>query len=290
MDNNDRIRQTVSKAYAQTVSTEKEAACCAPSCCGGGGMEAARTGSVNYSSSELEGIPEDASAHSLGCGNPLAYSQVREGETVLDLGSGAGTDLLIAAKKVGPTGHVIGVDMTDEMIEKARWNIEVSGWENVEVRKGLIEDLPVDDRSVDWVISNCVINLSPEKERVFAEIFRVLKPGGRFRISDILVEEFPDWLRNNETLYSSCIAGAISEMEYLQGLRSAGLVDVEAPERILYDSSQHLAMAKDPSSEMDQGTGYCGSEAPHIGIEDTIEALDGKVWSAVITGRKPELG
>ena len=244
MDDKDQIREKVSKAYARTVAAEREAACCGPSCCGSSGVETAGIGAVNYSPAELEGVPQDASSHSLGCGNPLAFSQVKEGETVLDLGSGAGIDLLIAAKKVGPTGHVIGIDMTDEMIEKARRNIQSSGWKNVDVRKGLIEDLPVEDRTVDWVISNCVINLSPEKGRVFSEVFRVLKPGGRFRISDIVVEDFPDWLRDNENLYTSCVAGAISENEYLEGLRTAGLVDVEVSERIVYDSSQLKAMSQ----------------------------------------------
>jgi SAM-dependent methyltransferase len=286
MDNNEQIREKVSKAYARTVTTEKEASCCAPFCCGGGGVETAGIGKVNYSPSELEGVPQDASAHSLGCGNPLAFSQVREGETVLDLGSGAGIDLLIAAKKVGPTGQVIGIDMTDEMIEKARQNIESSGWNNVAVRRGLIEELPVENRAVDWVISNCVINLSPEKGRVFSEIFRVLKPGGRFRISDIVVEEFPDWLRDNEALYASCVAGAISENEYLHGLESAGLVDVEVTDRIVYDSSQLQAMAKADFFDMERDAACCGSGTTTI--KDAVDALEGKVWSAIIMGRKPE--
>jgi len=285
MDNTEQIREKVSKAYARTVSTEKEETCCAPSCCGGGGVETAGIGRVNYSPSELEGVPQDASAHSLGCGNPLAFSQVQEGETVLDLGSGAGIDLLIAAKKVGPTGHGIGIDVTDEMIEEARRNIGSSGWTNVEVRKGLIEELPVEDCAVDWVISNCVINLSPEKERVFSEIFRVLKPGGRFRISDIVVEEFPDWLRDNEALYASCVAGAISEGEYLRGLANAGLVDIEVADRIVYDSSQLQAMAKAEFFDMEQDATCCDSET--ITIKDAVDALEGKVWSAIITGRKP---
>jgi SAM-dependent methyltransferase len=250
-------------------------------------VETGGIGAVNYSTNELEGVPQDASDYSLGCGNPLAFSQVREGETVLDLGSGAGIDLLIAAKKVGPNGHVIGIDMTDEMIAKANRNIASSGFRNVEVRMGLIEKLPVEDRTVDWVISNCVINLSPEKERVFAEVFRVLKPGGRFRISDIVVEGFPDWLRDNENLYASCVAGAIGEQEYLDGLRAAGLVDVEVAERIVYDSSQLGAMAQADFFDMGEEIGCCGPESSRTSLGEAVQAIEGKVWSAIITGRKP---
>lgn len=289
MDNKDQIREKVSQAYARTVSSETGAGCCGPSCCGVSGVGTAGIGAVNYSAPELEGVPEDAFVHSLGCGNPLAFGRVQEGETVLDLGSGAGIDLLIAAKKVGLAGHVIGIDMTDEMIEKANRNIDSSGFQNVEVRKGLIEDLPVEDRTVDWVISNCVVNLSPEKERVFAEIFRVLKPGGRFRISDIVVEEFPAWLRDNENLYTSCVAGAISEDEYLQGLRKAGLIDVEVVERVVYDASQLRAMAKADFFNTGEETGARGQGGSQFSIEEAVLALEGKVWSAIIVGQRPEV-
>ncbi|NIM00339.1 MAG: methyltransferase domain-containing protein, partial [Acidobacteria bacterium] len=141
-------------------------------------------------------------------------------------------------QRVGADGKVIGVDMTDAMIERARANVAAAGVANVEVRKGLIEDLPVDDQSVDWVISNCVINLSPEKPRVFAEIARVLKPGGRMSISDIVVEDLPEDLRELQSRHASCFAGTIDESSYLEGLRAAGLTDVEVVERLVYERSQ----------------------------------------------------
>ena len=147
---------------------------------------------AGYSDEEFAALPADAVVNSFGCGNPLAFSAVQPGEVVLDLGSGAGIDLLLAARKVGAAGRVIGVDMTEEMIARARANIAAAGIENAEVRQGIIEELPVEDSSVDWVISNCVINLSPEKPRVFAEIARVLKPGGTMLVSDIVAEDLPE--------------------------------------------------------------------------------------------------
>ena len=143
-----------------------------------------------------------------------------------------------AAKKVGPKGRASGVDMTDEMIARAKENVALSGLTNVDVRKGIIEALPVDSESVDWVISNCVINLSPEKPKVFAEIARVLKPGGCMLVSDIVVKELSDVIRKNQALYNSCVAGAVTEEEYLAGLREAGLVDAEVRERLVSDASQ----------------------------------------------------
>ncbi|RKZ12980.1 methyltransferase type 11, partial [bacterium] len=214
---------------------------------------------------------------SFGCGNPLAFEGVQPGQVVVDLGSGAGFDLLIAAKKVGTDGHVIGVDMTDAMIEAARENAARSGADNVEVRKGTIEKLPIDDASVDWVISNCVINLSPEKDRVFKEIARVLKPGGRFAISDIVAEEVPDRVRNQAEVYSACIGGAISEAEYSAGLQSAGLGEVEVTERFVYEASQLREMVGAASRDT-------GSTLADLAAD--IEAITGKVWSAKFRGRK----
>jgi len=281
MKSEEKVRESVSRAYAQAVSKDSVGGCCAPACCGGERAEPTGIGSGNYDPTELQGIPLDAAEHSLGCGNPLAYSGVKEGDTVLDLGSGAGIDILLAGKRVGPTGRVIGVDMTDEMITKANRNIADSGLRNVEIRKGIIENLPVASDSVDWVISNCVVNLSPEKERVFAEIVRVLKPGGRIRISDMVVEDFPEWLRTHEALYASCIAGAISEEEYIAGLQTAGLTEVEVAGRAVYDSSQLRAMAKAEILNPGEASGCCG------GFLEAVDFLDGKVWSAVIVGQKP---
>ena len=195
---------------------------------------------------------------------------------MLDLGPGAGLDLLIAARKVGPSGQVIGVDMTEEMIAKATENIRVAGVTNVEVRKGLIEDLPVKSSSVDWVISNCVINLSPEKEKVFSEISRVLKPGGRMVVSDMVGENIPEWLRENKNLYSACISGVISEEEYLSGLRKAGLEKVKVSERIVYQSDELESFVK---------------SSPEISkdIKRIIREPDIKVASVKISAYKPAL-
>jgi len=227
MSDEQQVRDSVSKAYAKAVSTESEGSCC---------CSPVQKGTVaklaGYSSEELATLPADAVVNSFGCGNPLAFSEIKEGEVVLDLGSGAGIDILLAAKKVGPTGKAIGVDMTDEMIARGKENVAAAGLDNVDLRKGLIEDMPVDAESVDWVISNCVINLSPEKPKVFAEIARVLKPGGRMLVSDIVAEELPDWVLTNDALHNSCIAGAISEGEYLDGLRQVGLVDTEVRDKM----------------------------------------------------------
>lgn len=263
------IRKTVSETYARAVTSS------GGSCCGGGNAQKGVLAKLaGYDSRELSLLPGDAVVNSFGCGNPLAFSEVRTGEVVLDLGSGAGIDLLIAAKKVGPTGRVIGIDMTDEMIDRARANITAAGLANVEVRKGYIEELPVESSSVDWVISNCVINLSPDKPRVFREIARVLKPGGRMRVSDVVAQELPAAIRANPSLYSSCIAGAISEADYLAGLRSAGLIDVEVRERVVYEAAQLRALV--------------GSE---LGVDDETaklaESAVGKVWSAIVVARKP---
>ena len=203
---------------------------------------------------------------------------MRPGETVLDLGSGAGFDLLIAADKVGPEGRVIGIDMTDDMIAEARRNAEQAGHANVDVRKGLIEELPVEDSSVDWVISNCVVNLSPEKERVFAEIRRVLKPGGRFSVYDMVVEDLPQSVREHAAAYAACVAGAISEDEYVGGLRTAGLEDVRIAERQVYEVAQIRGIV---ANDLD----WAGLDPSTL--EGELDALEGKVASVRITGRRP---
>ena len=181
--------------------------------------------------------------------------------------------------------------MTDEMIAQARENIAASEFDNIEVRKGIIEKLPFEDSSVDWVISNCVINLSPDKPAVFREIVRVLKPGGRMSVSDIVVQGLPDWVRTNAALYSSCVAGAISEEEYLDGLRKAGLEDVEVPARQVYDASQLRPFFKSELPEAGEGTGCCGGP---VNEEETIDRaaneLAGKISSAKFHARKPIAG
>ncbi|MCP4661329.1 MAG: arsenite methyltransferase [bacterium] len=272
------VREEVSRAYTQAVEKvpEGRSSCCAPSsCCTTipAGVAAQQAG---YGE-ELTEVPSSAASSSFGCGNPLAFAGVRPGDTVLDLGSGAGLDLLIAARKVGEDGKVIGIDMTDAMIETANRNIEQAGVTNVEVRKGLIEDLPVEDASVDWVISNCVINLSPEKEQVFREISRVLKPGGRISISDIVAEKLPDWLREQAAAYSACIGGAISEDAYRAGLEEAGLTEVEVDERVVYDAAQLRGIVASDLEALGATTEI---------LDAGIEQAAGKVWSAKFTGRK----
>jgi len=266
------LRRQVSAAYAQALRQAQEEG---GACCFSPAGTAAQT--AGYTEEDRAGLDE-ASASSFGCGNPLAFARVKEGETVLDLGSGAGFDLLLASRKVGPQGRVVGVDMTDEMIEAARRNAEKAGCSNVEVRKGIIEDLPVDDAEVDHVISNCVINLSPDKAKVFAEIARVLRPGGRFAVSDIMAEDLPEELRREARAYSACIGGAVSEAEYVAGLRAAGLVDVEVTERRVYDLTELR--------------GIVGSDLQAAGHEQDLldrrlEAAVGRVHSAKVSGRKP---
>ncbi len=241
---------------------------------------------TDYAAADLAGLPDDVLASAFGCGNPVAFSRVKPGDTVVDLGSGAGIDLLIAGRKVGAQGRVIGVDMTDAMIERARANIAAAGLANVELRKGLIEELPVDDASVDWVISNCVINLSPDKPAVFAEIARVLKPGGEMLVSDIVVEDLPGWVRENKALYSACVAGAISEGDYVAGLRAAGLADVEVRDRLVYDAGQLEAMYREeiPDTATVRGAG----ESTEAALRPAAAQVAGKVWSINVYARKPE--
>jgi arsenite methyltransferase len=187
---------------------------------------------------------------------------------------------------VGPKGRVIGVDMTDAMIEKARANIEAAGHANVDLRKGIIEEIPLEDGEADWVISNCVINLSPDKPRVFAEIVRVLKPGGRMRVSDIVVEEMPEWLRGSEALYNSCVAGAISEDEYLDGLSAAGLEDAKVIERYHYEGAQLEAFIASELSEGDAALDKFEELSRDEAVIRIASEMAGKVWSAKIQARK----
>jgi arsenite methyltransferase len=231
---------------------------------------------AGYEDAERHG---EAATASFGCGNPLAFAGIKEGDVVLDLGSGAGLDLLIAAEKTGPSGKVIGVDMTDDMVEVARRNASQAGYSNIDVRRGLIEELPVDNNSVDWVISNCVINLSPEKSRVFSEISRVMKPGARFSIADIVVEDLPQWIRESAAAWSACVAGAISEQAYLEGLRGAGLEEVKVTERMVYDASQLRAILCEDIPGLDLDAAQ---------IDGLLEEYAGTVWSAKFSGRKPD--
>lgn len=269
------IRREVSKSYSLRVLEPSAKGCC-------GAALPEQKGAVvklaNYSAAELAALPAEAVVNSFGCGNPVAHAGLRPGDVVVDLGSGAGIDLLLAAKRVGLGGRVIGVDMTDAMLEKARENIRASGLSNVEVRKGIIEDLPVESGSVDWVISNCVINLSPEKPRAFAEIARVLKHGGQMYVSDIMAKDLPKELLAVPAFYSSCVSGAISEEEYLAGLRAAGLADLEVRERLVYDATQLTGFAVGDLEGL--------VDLDRSQVEALARSLEGKVWSAKVYGRK----
>jgi N-acetylglutamate synthase-like GNAT family acetyltransferase/SAM-dependent methyltransferase len=242
-------------------------------------MKGSLVKTAGYREDELGRLPADAVQNSFGCGNPLAFAGVEPGQVVLDIGSGAGIDCLIAAEKVGPTGRVIGLDMTPEMIERARKNVREAGVGNVEFRLGDAEKMPVADDSVDWVISNCVINLSPDKPAVFREIARVLKPGGRISISDIVAEDLPVSIRESRDAWTGCLAGAISEAEYLQGLEDAGLRWVRASSRLVYDATQLQGLFGDSACGLTPGS--CGD------VGDLAQATAGKIWSARFEGVKP---
>jgi arsenite methyltransferase len=271
------VRQDVSRAYAEAVSRPAKGGCC------GTVRKGAAVAFAGYSNHELAALPGEVVVNSFGCGNPVALAGLRPGDVVVDLGAGAGIDLLLAANRVGPTGRVIGVDMTDAMIAKARESIRASGLANVEVRKGIIEELPVDSGTVDWVISNCVINLSPEKPKVFREIARVLKAGGQMLVSDIVANDLPAQARELAALYSSCISGATGEQEYLAGLREAGLTDEAVRDRLVYDADQLEAIA---SSEGESACG-CGQASSKSIAVQVGRSLAGKVWSAKVYARKP---
>jgi arsenite methyltransferase len=246
------IRETVRERYAAAANQ-------AGGCCGGEGVScgcgpadaAGAFGGTLYDEASREDVPAGAVGASLGCGVPTAIADLHEGETVLDLGSGGGADVLISARRVGPTGKVIGLDMTDEMLALARANATEAGVENVELRKGYIEDIPLSDASVDVVISNCVINLSSDKGKVIREAARVLRPGGRFAVSDIIADEDMDAAtRADMDAWTGCIAGALTEAEFHAALEDAGLADVEIREthRVHEHAGSAIVRARKPAS------------------------------------------
>jgi SAM-dependent methyltransferase len=225
-----------------------------------------------YDEGQTSGVPAEALLASLGCGNPTALAELHEGETVLDLGSGGGIDVLLSAKRVGPSGKAYGLDMTDEMLELANENKRRAGAENVEFLRGEIESIPLPDATVDVIISNCVINLSADKERVFREAFRVLKPGGRFAVSDVVVRgDPPDEVRRNMELWIGCVAGALEEMEYRDLLADAGFRRIEVEPTRVYQAEDALAFLA--------GSGLDASKLS--------EQIDGKFMSAFIRAAKP---
>lgn len=219
---NDKVRKAVRQTYGKIAKQKKGCGCC----CGGHVTSEDTSRDLGYSDEDVTSVPEGANM-GLGCGNPQTIAKLKKGETVVDLGSGGGFDCFLAAREVGEKGHVIGIDMTSEMITKARENAERSGFKNVEFRLGEIEHLPVADNSVDAIISNCVINLSPEKSSVFSDAYRVLKSGGRLAITDIVASaELPDEVRRDMTLHASCVAGALQIGQIKEMLKEAGFVDI----------------------------------------------------------------
>ena len=242
----DETKKIVRDGYAKIA--REGSCCCQPvtSCCGGTDLAQDISQKIGYTEEEIGAVPEGANL-GLGCGNPVALASLREGETVLDLGAGAGFDCFLAADKVGRTGRVIGVDMTPEMLEKARENVKKGDYGNVEFRLGEIENLPVADNSVDAVISNCVINLAPDKGRVFKEAYRVLKPGGRLMVSDIvLLKELPDFIRNSIAAYVGCISGAMMKDEYIEVIREAGFHEAKIIDETVFPIEY---MANDPTAK-----------------------------------------
>jgi SAM-dependent methyltransferase len=281
-DNAQKIRKMVREGYGEIAQTRNS--CCSPdvmqekgynSCCQPATPEEISK-TIGYSIEELKSVPEGANL-GLGCGNPTAMASLKEGEVVLDLGSGAGVDCFLAANKVGPTGKVIGVDMTHSMLENARDNAKKGDFENVEFRLGEIEHLPVGDNSVDVIISNCVINLSPDKPQVFSDAFRVLKPGGRLMVSDmVLLKELPEFVNESMSAYIGCVAGAIMKDDYLGAMAKVGFEKIDIVDETNYEL-KGITNDRTLKAVMDE---------MKIPIEK-LQELDGSVVSIKVSAFKP---
>jgi SAM-dependent methyltransferase len=261
------IKEAVRERYAEAAKSKG-------SCCGGSDCCSDPDPITRdlYDAVQRQDVPAAALEASLGCGNPTALAELAEGEAVLDLGSGGGIDVILSARRVGPTGRAIGVDMTDEMLALARKNASEAQMSNVEFRKGEIEELPLDEAEVDVVISNCVINLSVDKPKVLAEAFRVLKPGGRFAVSDVVVRgEIPTEIRKSLEMWAGCVAGALEEDKYRSLLADAGFEAIEIEPTRIYEADDVRAVLSD-----------YGIEAEAEG-----EVLDGRLMSAFVRARKP---
>src|SRR5579862_935537 len=263
------VRDAVREKYGAIAASVGKSGCCEPVACGCGDPISSNL----YSDLETAGLPAGAVAVSLGCGNPTALIRLEPGQTVLDLGSGGGIDVLLSAKRVGPTGKVYGLDMTDEMLSLARENQKQVGATNVEFLKGEIEAIPLPDASVDVVISNCVINLSADKDRVLREAFRVLKPGGRFAVSDVIVRgEVPSEVRQNMLLWVGCIAGAMEDQQYISRLAKAGFDNINIEPTRVYDIEDARTFLSD------QG----------VDVGEIAPLVEGKFASAFIRAAKPK--
>jgi arsenite methyltransferase len=270
-DIKDAVKEKYGKAALRVTATQGTS-CCGPTCCS---SEPAAIDPITmnlYDQKQTEGLPAEAVLASLGCGNPTALARLNPGEVVLDLGSGGGIDVLLSAKRVGATGKAYGLDMTDEMLALARENQRKAGIENVEFLRGEIESIPLPDSSVDVIISNCVINLSADKDKVLAEAFRVLKPGGRFAVSDVVVRgEVPADLRRSIELWVGCVAGALDESDYVAKLTRAGFEDVSIEPTRVY--------GVEDAREFLSGHG--------LDIDAVAPLVDGRFFSGFIRGRKP---
>lgn len=271
------VQEKYGAAARRVLESGEAASCCGPvsSCCGG----AAFNGSVDpitsnlYLSGETAELPSAAVLASLGCGNPTALAEIKEGEVVLDLGSGGGIDVLLSARRVGATGKAYGLDMTDDMLALARRNAEEAGVQNVEFLRGNIEEIPLPSASVDVIISNCVINLSGDKRRVLAEAFRVLKPGGRFAVSDVVVRgEVPSDVRRSMELWVGCVAGALEEQEFRSLLGESGFVDIDVEPTRVYKSEDARTFLQESG----------------INVDANLEAIDGKFMAAFVRATKPD--
>jgi SAM-dependent methyltransferase len=263
------IHDAVREHYAERA--RKSDPCCGPD----SGSACCDTKNVIYADELLAAIPDDIASFSLGCGDPISLAALQPGQSVLDLGSGGGLDCFLAAKKVGESGHVIGVDMTPEMLEKARANAARMNVKNVEFRHGFLEALPVDNNSIDVTISNCVINLSPAKAKVFSEVFRVLKPGGKLAVSDIVTDgPLPDAIKQSLSMWAGCVAGAVDASDYVAMMESAGFTDISVTPTF-FDKETVDEAIKEVGDQIDLMV---------ISQEDLYKT----VYSARITARKPE--
>jgi 2-polyprenyl-3-methyl-5-hydroxy-6-metoxy-1,4-benzoquinol methylase len=266
------VKATVREKYGQAarrVTSGERTSCCSSTCCGG--SEDPITSNL-YTEVETASLPQQAVLASLGCGNPTALAELNQGEVVLDLGSGGGIDVLLSARRVGPTGKAYGLDMTEEMLALARENQRKAGLGNVEFLKGEIEAIPLPESSVDVIISNCVINLSTDKQKVLAEAFRVLKPGGRFAVSDVVIRgEVPSEVRRSMELWVGCVAGALTEQEYLARLEEAGFEDVGIEPTRIYEFEDAKAF-------------LAGTD---LNTEVLAREVSGRVMGAFVRARKP---
>ena len=270
----EQVRTAVREHYAEAARTV------GTSCCGPSGITAGLIGRTLYEQDDTEALPDAALAASLGCGNPTLLAELHPGEVVLDLGSGGGIDVLLSARRVAPTGKAYGLDMTPEMLALARRNQTEAGVTNAEFLQGTIEAVPLPDESVDVIISNCVVNLSPDKPAVFREAFRVLKPGGRLAISDIvLCRALSEPVRHVMGLWTGCVAGALLDIDYREELEEAGFEEVDVEPTHVYDSADIARMASDLSATL---------EIPRaLDVEASIADLGGAVMSAFVRARKP---